>query len=79
MHYRRAFQISRLAVHTGFGATSGALLVALMVAMDAFGLGSLIQQNENPVEHLSVMLVKPVILFGLLAMGWSLWRQLNHD
>ena len=79
MHDRRVLYVPRLAVHTGFGATFGALFVGMLLAIDAFSLGSLVQQNDNPLGHLTVMLVKSAVLFGLAALGWSLWRQLDYD
>lgn len=69
---------AELARGGGFGAAAGVGLVILMLAIDAFGFGSMMRQTESVLGHLLLMLVKPALLFGLLGVGWSMWRHLGR-
>jgi hypothetical protein len=69
----------RLAYGGILGATSGVMLVTVMLALNTFGFGSLMQQTANPLGHLSLMLIKPVLFFGGVGMALSMWRQPQRD
>ena len=61
-----------------FGAAAGVGLVILLLSIDAFGFGSMMLQTESVLGHLLLMLLKPALLFGLLGVGWSMWRYLGR-
>ena len=67
----------RLLVHGAVGTALGLLTVVAVLGIDASGLGSMIGQAQNATFLLSAMLFKPMMLFGVCAIGLSLLWQLH--
>ena len=76
MKSHHAIRSSSLMLHGGFGAFMGLVIAGLLLVVDAFGFGSMMQQVEQPVTHLFLLMIKPAMLFGLIGLGWSMMRQL---
>ena len=65
----------QLVTHGIIGAATGLLLVAGLLASDTLGLRSMVLSNDLAPLHMLFMMIKPMGLFALLALGYSLWRQ----
>ncbi len=79
MIHQREFCPRQLTVHGILGALVGATVVFLLLALNVFGLGAMIAQVENAAIHLAMMFMKPMMLFGVIAVGWSFWRQVGAE
>ncbi len=69
----------QLAFHGVLGALSGAALVLLLLALNVAGLSTMIEQVGNPAVYLAMFFMKPMMLFGVIAVGWSIWRQVSPE
>ena len=76
MKTNHVIRAALLMLHGGFGAFMGLAIAGFLLAIDAFGFGSMMQQVEQPVTHLFLLMIKPAMLFGLIGLGWSMMRQL---
>ena len=63
-----------IVIDGALGTLFGAALVLVLLASDSFALGTMVRQSEQAWLHVFVMLFKPMLLFGVLAAGWSLLR-----
>ena len=64
-------------LHAVIGSLAGALFVALLLAFDVAGLGSMLQQVRDPFAHMLLLFIKPMMLLGVSAVAWSVWQQLH--
>ena len=69
----------RIAADGAVGAGLGAMIVVTMLSFDSFGLGALVQQTRFKALHVGMMLFKPMMLLGVAAGAWSLWRQVAAE
>ena len=77
MQVNQEIRASALLMHGGLGAFMGLVTASLLLAIDAFGFGSMMQRVEQPATHLLLLVIKPAMLFGLIGIGWSMMRQLS--
>ncbi|MDJ0608938.1 MAG: hypothetical protein QNJ67_08155 [Kiloniellales bacterium] len=74
-HY--GIRTRRLLVHGALGTIIGSLAVIVVLTLNVFGLGTMVSQMEHATFHLSIMLFKPSMLFGVAAVGLSMLLQLQ--
>ncbi len=74
-HY--GIRTRRLLIHGAFGAIAGGLAVVVVLTLNLLGLGTMVSQMEHSAFHLSIMLFKPSMLFGVAAVGCSMLLQLQ--
>ena len=68
----------RLLLHAAMGTALGLAAVIAVLGIDASGLGAMVGQARNAGFLLFAMLFKPMMLFGVSAMGFSLLWQLQE-
>ena len=61
-------------LHTGLGASIGAVLATSLLAFDVAGLGSMLLQADQVLAHVVLIFAKPMMVAGMFAAGWSVWR-----
>ena len=74
-HY--GIRTRRLLVHGALGTIVGSLAVIVVLSFNVLGLGTMVGQMEHATFHLSIMMFKPSMLFGVAAVGLSMLLQLQ--
>ena len=65
----------RVILDGAIGVGAGAVAVMLISTLDLFGLATLVQQTDQPMLYVALMLFKPTMLTGVLAVGYSVRRH----
>ena len=71
--------IDRAILHGCLGAMAGAGVITAFLAFDVFSLGFGLEQILGSSVHAYALLYKPMMLCGVAAIGWSVWRQLGDQ
>ncbi len=71
--------IDRAILHGCLGAMAGAAFITLFLVFDVFSLGFELDQILGSSVHAYAILYKPMMLCGVAAIGWSVWRQLREQ
>ena len=68
----------RVIWHAMFGAVLGIVVVGVLLGSDAFGLASMLAQTDSAAVHFVLLLVKPMMIFGLSGIAFSIWQQATY-
>ncbi len=71
--------IDRIVLHGCLGAIAGVVITTSFLAFDLIGLGFVLEQAQGSLVHAYAILYKPMMLCGVAAIGWSVWRQLDQQ